>query len=145
MPNVFAAEAPAGLAAGRLLRLVGPSLPEAGQQGTMDVALKIRIFAQHERHEVLRHPLIEGRAVCEEVHGFGKRIVIEPACHHEGACPAINLVHDRHHVDGVVPCAARRSETDGMATTGTHELLRQARLLIRRNNRVVYHQKKGEL
>jgi hypothetical protein len=32
-----------------------------------------------------------------------------------------------------------------MSTTGAHELLRQARLLIRRNTRVAYDQKKGEL
>jgi hypothetical protein len=32
-----------------------------------------------------------------------------------------------------------------MATAGTHELLRQARLLIRQNTRVAYDQKKGEL
>ncbi|MBL8723641.1 MAG: hypothetical protein JNK49_06310 [Planctomycetes bacterium] len=111
----------------------------------MNVSLKIRSSAQHECHEVLRHPLIEGRAVCEEFHSFGKRIVIEPACHHEGSRSAINLIHDRDHVDGVVPSTAGRSETHSVPTTGAHELLRQARLLIRRNTIVAYDQKKGEL
>lgn len=78
-PTSLALSRRAPRGARRLLRLVGPSLPEAGHQGTLDVALIIRISTQYEDHEVLRNPLIEGCEACEEVHCFGKRLVVEPA------------------------------------------------------------------